>query len=135
MFSLIYKSFARNLSCLLPLIAAAFLFSSCENKIEQQKEIEARNHADPFRENVLRMRNAGLLKGIPDKELDSLISACEKDSLNGLKNILVKSGELLQLDLNVSKERDALKVYSEICKTIGNKYPDLKNDSVVCNYL
>ncbi len=112
------------------------LFSSCVNNIDKQKEKENQNatETDPFRENVLKLRRLGLLASISDKNLDSLIGIYRNDSLNGLKNLLVKSGELMQLDLKLNG-KSPIEIYQKICSDIGQKYPDLKNDSLKCMYI
>jgi hypothetical protein len=120
----------------LALIFFSLILVSCGNVVhDNDNQIQNATESDPFRENVLTLRNAGLLKGISDKAMDSLIDIFRKDSLNGLKNLLVKSGELLQLNLNVNNKRTPLVAYKEICDAVGNKFPDLKNDSLTCNYI
>lgn len=115
----------------LPLLIFLSLLFSCD--IPKPKENESTT-TDPFRENVLKLRKAGLLNSLSDHVLDSLIGVYRTDSLNGLKNILVMGGDMLKLDLQLHQQ-SALDAYSRICKTIGEKYPDLRNDSLKCAFI
>jgi hypothetical protein len=117
----------------LPLLLLPLLFLSCENP-KQKETNDQTTTIDPFREDVLKLRRLGLLKTFSDKDLDSLIVIYRKDTLNGLKNLLVKSGDLLQLDLNLNGQTP-VDVYNRICLTVAEKYPDLKNDSIKFAYL
>ena len=103
---------------------SVFIFS-CGDPSSDQKVV----NADLFREDVLKMNRAGLLKSIPAAKLDSLIEVYNKDSVNGLKELLVASGDLLKIHVkpNGRKLED---VYQKICDTIGMKYPELKCDEV-----
>ncbi len=89
---------------------------------------------DPFRENVLAMRRTGLLKNVPDKELDSLINVYRKDSLNGLEELLSASGDLLEIRAELNG-RTVDQVYRQVCDTIGMRWPDLKCDEVQTAFL
>lgn len=109
---------------------AIFLFS-CGQPPKQDEPKAATNE---FRENVMMLRNAGLLKNIPLKSIDSLIDVYSKDSLNGLKQLLVYSGEILPLDVQL-KNNQPYERYAELCAAIGEKYPELAVDSVKCWYL
>ena len=118
----------------LPLLLLPFLLLSCENPKVKGKTDQTITDNDPFRENVLKLRRLGLLNSISDKNLDSLMDVYRKDSLNGLKNILVKSGDLMQLDLNLNGKSPA-ETYQRLCNSIGEKFPDLKSDSMKCAYV
>jgi hypothetical protein len=87
-----------------------------------------------FREDVLKMSRAGLLKNVPQAKVDSLVKIYSKDSVNGLKELLVASGDLLKINV-VRNGRKLEDVYQKICDTIGMKYPELKCDEVQTSIL
>jgi hypothetical protein len=114
------------------IIFLPLLILSCGNPVENKTDSTA--IADPFREAVMKMRHSGLITTIPDAKLDSVIAVFKKDSVNGLKELLVSSGDLLKIHvaLNGRKLED---VYQKICDTIGMRYPELKTDEVQCSFL
>ena len=115
------------------LLFLPFFFSSCgdpETKINSDSVISV----DQFRDDVLRMQQAGLLKNIPDKKLDSLIRLHRNDSLNGLKEILIAGGDMLHMRVDLNG-RPLGTVLQQICDTIGMRYPDLKCDEVQTNVI
>ncbi len=89
---------------------------------------------DYFREDVTKLGRAGLLKNVPATKLDSLVEIYKKDSVNGLKELLVASGDLLKLHVSLNG-RTLQDVYQKICDTIGMKYPELKCDEVQTSIL
>lgn len=89
---------------------------------------------DSFREDVLKLRSVGLIKNIPDNKLDSLISIYKKDSVNGLQELLVASGDLLKINVSLNG-RKLEDVYQKFCDTIGARYPELKCDEVQTSIL
>ncbi len=105
-----------------------FFILSCGTPTNNEK-INSVTHIDPFREVVLKMRSVGLIKNISDTKLDSLISIYKTDSVNGLKELLVASGDLLKIHVRLNG-RKLEQVYQNICDTIGAKYPQLKCDEV-----
>lgn len=84
---------------------------------------------DNFRKEVLKLNQAGLVKNVPQAGMDSLIEFYKKDSLNGLKDLLAASGDLLKIHVALNG-RSLDEVYRRICDTIGMKYPELKCDEV-----
>jgi hypothetical protein len=84
---------------------------------------------DQFRENALRLSRAGLLKNYQGEKLDSMLAVYQKDSVNGLKELLVASGDLLKIHVTLNG-RKLDEVYQKICDTIGMRYPELKADEV-----
>ncbi|MEO5642824.1 MAG: hypothetical protein ABIQ40_19985 [Bacteroidia bacterium] len=87
-----------------------------------------------FRESVLQLSHAGLMKNIPSGKIDSLITVYKKDSLNGIKELLVASGDLLKINVALNG-RTLDEVYKKICDTIGMKFPELKSDEVQTSIL
>lgn len=112
------------------LLFAIFLFSCGQ----PSKQDESKAATDEFRENVMMLRNAGLLKSIPEKSIDSLIGVFRKDSLNGLKQLLAYSGELLPIDVQLNG-KSAPEKYAELCGIVAKKFPEFAVDSVKCWYL
>ncbi len=105
--------------CLLTL----FVFGCVDTVVKEDAKV------DYFREDVAKMGRAGLLKNVPATKLDSLVKIYKKDSLNGLKELLVASGDLLKVHV-VLNGRTLQDVYQKICDTIGMRYPELKCDEV-----
>ncbi|MDQ3110663.1 MAG: hypothetical protein M3R17_12285 [Bacteroidota bacterium] len=89
---------------------------------------------DYFREDVLKLGRAGLMKNLPAGKLDSLVDIYRKDSVNGLRELLVASGDLLKINVGLNG-RTLQEVYQKICDTIGMKYPELKCDEVQASLL
>ena len=113
-------------------ILPVFILSCGEpNKNENSNTVP---NSDPFREDVLKIRRVGLLKNISDTKIDSLISVYKKDTVNGLKNLLVASGDLLKIHVSLDG-RKLEDIYQKICDTIGAKYPELKCDEVQTSFL
>src|SRR4051812_38554081 len=109
------------------LLLAAFVFS-CHTPVSEKTETQ-NNSVDLFRQDVLKMRRAGLLQHLSEKKLDSLIEVYRKDSLNGLKEILSAGGDLLDLHVRLNG-RSVEQVYKAICDTFGRRFPELKCDEV-----
>lgn len=107
------------------ILCLPILLLSCGNPSEKENSVKA----DLFREDVLKIRNSGLLKNVSDTKLDSLIKIFQTDSVNGLKNLLVASGDLLKIHVKLNG-RTLQDVYQKICDTIGMKFPELKCDEV-----
>lgn len=84
---------------------------------------------DNFREDALRLNRAGLMKNYTGEKLDSLIGLYEKDSVNGLKEMLVASGDLLKIHVALNGRRIE-DVYRAMCDTFAMKYPELKYDEI-----
>lgn len=110
------------------LLALPLFLTSCGDSNNSNPK-DSVTTVDQFREDVLSMQRAGLLKNIADKKLDSLIRIYRNDSLNGLKEILVASGDMLHMRVGLNG-RPLGTVLQQICDTIGMRFPDLKCDEV-----
>ncbi len=99
------------------------IFGCGDPAVKEDKQV------DYFRGDVAKLGRAGLLKNVPATKLDSLIQVYKKDSVNGLKELLVASGDLLKIHVSLNS-RTLQDVYQKICDTIGMKYPELKCDEV-----
>jgi hypothetical protein len=108
-------------------VLATFFFGCGDASVKTDKP-------DYFREDALRISRAGLLKNIPPAKLDSLIEIYRKDSVNGLRELLVAGGDLLKINVALNG-RTLQEVYQKICDTIGMKYPELKCDEVQATLL
>jgi hypothetical protein len=113
-----------------PFLLLPFLLFSCgETKNQNNSDTVVAKTIDVFREDVLKIRRAGLLKKFNDHQLDSLIEVYRGNRENGMEEILTLSGDLLNVhsDLNGRKVQE---VIAAICDTIGQRWPDLKSDEV-----
>ncbi|HEU4718777.1 MAG TPA: hypothetical protein VFU15_13125 [Bacteroidia bacterium] len=121
---------------ILTLLSCAVFFLSCGNNPKKSESGSTKNDqfTDRFRKDVLTLRHVGLLNNIPDKTLDSLIPVYAKDTLNGLKDLLVYSGEAMKLDLRENGKAPH-EVYDRLCNEIGKRYPELRVDSTRYHYL
>jgi hypothetical protein len=121
----------RNFSISILFFATSFFISCDSNRTGKTGES---NDVDAFRENVLAIRSSGLLKNVSEKQLDSLIRVHRQDSLNGLKNLLIATGDMLLLDLDLHGKAPH-ETYYRLCAEVAKKYPDLAADSVKCWYV
>lgn len=109
----------------------SFCLYSCGNNAGDPKEQPLQE--DLFRADVMKFRNAGLLKSLSGHEVDSLIGVF-RDSLNGLQEILSVAGDLLMI--NISTDNKSIEsVYRNVLDTIAYKYPDLKCEDPRFTYL
>ncbi len=84
---------------------------------------------DYFLEDLAKINSVGLMQNTSSAERDSLMSIYKKDTVNGLKELLVASGDLLKINVALNN-RTLQEVYQKICDTIGMKFPELKCDEV-----
>lgn len=110
------------------LFVFSFFLFSCGTDPKDERS-DSVTTVDQFREDVLKIQRAGLLKNISDQKLDSLIRFYHNDSANGLKEILLASGDMLHMRVALNG-RPLTTVFQQICDTIGMRYPDLKCDEV-----
>lgn len=106
----------------------SFFLFSCGNQGTKNNS-DSITQVDLFREDVLDLQRAGMFRKISDHKLDSLIGLYRRDSLNGLKEMLVQSGDMLHMRVHLNG-RPATEVLAKVCDTIGMRYPDLKCDEV-----
>jgi hypothetical protein len=117
-----------------PLLFLPLLFSCGETGTNKPATDTTSTTDNSFREEVLQLKHVGLLKSIPENNVDSLIKFYSLDSMNGLKEFLVKSGDMLKInaDLNGGSPLD---VYKNIFDTIAAHYPDLAASDFACKFL
>lgn len=113
------------------LLLLPFALLSCSGNGPAQQNT---NESDPFREKVLRLQHSGFLKKFSARELDSLIPIYKKDSLNGLKEMLVKSGDIFTIDITLGNLAPHEK-YAQMCKEVETHVPELASESVAFDYL
>lgn len=89
---------------------------------------------DFFREGIDKLKRNGFLKEYSGTKLDSLVAVHRVDSINGMKNLLAASGDLLAMDIRLNG-RAPHEVYKTIVDTIGTRYPDLKPSEVKHQYI
>lgn len=115
------------------LFPALFLFS-CGNENPGSKNDTGVTQRDVFREGVDKLKRNGFLAAYSGTQLDSLVAIYRADSINGLSNLLVASGDMLSIGI-ASNGRAPHEVYKAAIDTIGMKYPDLKASAVKHKYL
>ncbi|GAB4140813.1 MAG: hypothetical protein Fur0041_16030 [Bacteroidia bacterium] len=113
---------------LLAVLSLVF-FASCGNteKPEQPAPPSA------FRENMLKLKQAGLLVKFSESQFDSLEKIFGSDP-NGLNELLRSSGDMLYFDVN-TKNKSVFEVYASVVNAINNTYPDLKSDEYQFSFL
>ncbi|HTF04574.1 MAG TPA: hypothetical protein VK826_11135 [Bacteroidia bacterium] len=116
------------------LLPAALLFSCGDDKPKENPDTTAVVERDYFKEGVQTLRRNGFLKKYSEKQLDSLTEVFREDSLNGMKNLMVAAGDMLDIDIALNG-RAPHDVYKALSDTIGAKYPDLKSNQVRHEYL
>ncbi|MBI3511949.1 MAG: hypothetical protein HY064_14920 [Bacteroidetes bacterium] len=113
--------------------AVSFLVFSCTSGNDNNANTTV-NGPDEFRENVLKLRRAGLLDQLSDRQLDSLITIFRNDSLNGMKEILVRSGKMLKINSSLNGKAPH-EIYATIFDTLAKHFPQLKADEMHCTYV
>lgn len=91
-------------------------------------------HYDSFKEGVKKLHRNGFLQKFAASDLDSLIEVYRKDSVNGMKQMLIDAGDMLGIDIGLNG-RAPHEVYQSISNTIGAKYPDLQATEIKHRYL
>ena len=113
---------------------ALFLISCGNNETDVKTDSDTVVQRDLFREGVDKLKRNGFLKNYSGSRLDSLVEVYRGDSMNGMNSLLVASGDLLQIGLELNG-RSPLEVYKCVADTIGMNYPDLKATDVKAKYL
>src|ERR1044072_1028504 len=123
----------------LPLV----LFCSCANdKPDEAVDTTPKAPYDSFKAGVQKLQRNGFLDKFKGQNLDSLTEVYRKDSVNGMKQMLIDAGTMLHIDIclhaDEAKSDGALaphEVYKVISDSIASRYPDLKADDMSYKYL
>lgn len=122
------------------LLPLAFLYS-CGNNTQVVNNDSTKNKpVDSFREGVLKLQRNGFLDKFKGKNMDSIIAVYRKDSINGMKQLLIDAGSMLHIDIGVDSNqvhgsRAPHDVYQVIVDSLSNRYADLKPSEIKHQYL
>jgi hypothetical protein len=114
--------------------SALFLFSCGNDNPEVNTDSDTVVQHDVFRDGIDKLKRNGFLKNYSGAKLDSLVAVYRTDSLNGTNNLLVASGDIAEIRLDLNG-RSPLEVYKAVTDTIGMIYPDLKASKVNVKFL
>jgi hypothetical protein len=114
--------------------AVLLLLAGCPGKPVQTAQQNTR--LSELHAAVLQIRSAGLLAGWTDARLDSLEKvSLGADSLNALQELLVRSGEMLDIRLGGDSTQSAVELYTPEFEKLARRWPDLKADSISGEFL
>jgi hypothetical protein len=113
------------------------LFSGCINpKAGDKKKNTDSSHSDRIHQQILRLREIGLLPKIKnDVQLDSLEKICKSDTLNGILKMLTLGGNMLELQFAGNTKQDPVQLYEPLLQKVAAFWPDLKVDSLSGDFL
>ncbi len=97
-------------------------------KTKEEKKLDART------EKLHQYQRLGLCGKYSIPQVDSLFETCKDDPRNQTRKLLVKTGAILEIDLSLEK-RSCFDTYRNAFKVIGEKWPDLKCDSIELSYV
>lgn len=82
------------------------------------------------------LKAAGLLQQFNAQQLDSTARVClAADSLNSLQELLVRSGDMLELRLTGDSTMTPEQLYQPVFDNVAQRWPDLRFDSLRGNFL
>lgn len=98
---------------------------------------------DSFKTGVQKLQRNGFLDKFKGQNIDSLTEVYRKDSINGMKQLLIDAGMMLHVDIGLkiateqgdSITRDPHEVYRVISDSIASRYPDSKTSEWKHEYL
>lgn len=123
-----------NLTYTAACMAVLLLLAGCPGKPVQKPLQNTR--LSELHAAVLQIRSAGLLAGWTDARLDSLEKvSLGADSLNALQELLVRSGEMLDIRLGGDSTQSAVELYTPEFEKVARRWPDLKADSISGEFL
>ncbi|MGL4598315.1 MAG: hypothetical protein ACRCYO_12335 [Bacteroidia bacterium] len=99
-----------------------------QRKTKEEKKLDARTEKLHFYQRL------GLCGNYSIAQVDSLAATCNDDPRNQMRKLLVKTGAILEIDLSLEK-RSCFDTYRNAFKVIGEKWPDLKCDSITLSYI
>lgn len=116
------------------LLPVTFLVSCGDNNHSVDRDTIVEKPYDSFKAGVQKLHRNGFLDKFKGQNLDSLTEVYRKDSINGMKQMLIDAGTMLHTDIGLTPKgpsnelvvRAPHEVYRVISDSIASKYPDLK---------
>lgn len=116
------------------LFPALFLISCGDDANQPGDDTNKVAERDYFREGVDKLKRNGFLQNYSGAKLDSLVNVYRSDSMNGMQNLLVASGDMLHISIG-TENRTELQTYADAIDSISMKWPDLKPSAIKTKYL
>lgn len=125
------------------LLPIAFLYSCGNNSTVVDRDTVVPKPYDSFKAGVQKLQRNGFLEKFKGQNIDSLTEVYRKDSINGMKQLLIDAGMMLHVDIGLDTYPSIgdlhtpapHEVYHRISDSIANRYPDLKATGLKHEYL